>query len=95
VSGSPHTVEDFIAGWCACDLGRTAYQHPQPLAVSTRQLLLSPNPVTAQEQPMKAITHSRYGAPDVLELKDIDQPVVSDDDVLVRYMQLPSGRVTG
>jgi NADPH:quinone reductase-like Zn-dependent oxidoreductase len=44
---------------------------------------------------MKAITHSRYGAPDVLELKDIDQPVVSDDDVLVRYMQLPSGRVTG
>jgi NADPH:quinone reductase-like Zn-dependent oxidoreductase len=39
--------------------------------------------VTAQEHPMKAIVHSRYGPPDVLELNDIDQPVIGDDAVLV------------
>ncbi len=33
---------------------------------------------------MKAIVQDVYGAPDVLELRDIDQPVVTDDDVLVR-----------
>jgi len=33
---------------------------------------------------MKAIVRSEYGSPDVLELKDIDKPVVKDDEVLVR-----------
>ena len=33
---------------------------------------------------MKAIFHDRYGSPDVLQLSDIDQPVVGDDQVLVR-----------
>ncbi|MFF3325088.1 NAD(P)-dependent alcohol dehydrogenase [Streptomyces sp. NPDC002889] len=33
---------------------------------------------------MKAIVQDAYGPPDVLELKDIDTPVVGDDDVLVR-----------
>ena len=33
---------------------------------------------------MKAIVRERYGAPDVLELKDVDRPVVDDDSVLVR-----------
>jgi NADPH:quinone reductase-like Zn-dependent oxidoreductase len=33
---------------------------------------------------MKAITRDRYGSPDVLKLKDIDKPVIGDDDVLVR-----------
>ena len=33
---------------------------------------------------MKAIVHGRYGSPDVLELQEIDKPVVSDDTVLVR-----------
>ena len=33
---------------------------------------------------MKAIVQDRYGSPDVLELKDIDMPVVGDDEVLVR-----------
>ena len=33
---------------------------------------------------MKAIVQDRYGSPDVLELRDIDKPVVRDDDVLVR-----------
>lgn len=33
---------------------------------------------------MKAIVQNAYGAPDVLELKDIDRPAVEDDGVLVR-----------
>jgi NADPH:quinone reductase-like Zn-dependent oxidoreductase len=41
---------------------------------------------------MKAIVHSGYGAPDVLELKDIDQPVVNDDAVLVRVHAAAVGK---
>jgi 2-desacetyl-2-hydroxyethyl bacteriochlorophyllide A dehydrogenase len=33
---------------------------------------------------MKAIVQHEYGSPAVLELKDVDRPVVSDRDVLVR-----------
>jgi NADPH:quinone reductase-like Zn-dependent oxidoreductase len=33
---------------------------------------------------MKAIVQNGYGSPDVFELKEIDKPVVMDDDVLVR-----------
>ena len=33
---------------------------------------------------MKAVVQSEYGSPDVLELKDVDKPVVKDDEVLVR-----------
>src|SRR5215212_10308563 len=41
---------------------------------------------------MKAIVHSRYGPPDVLELNDIDQPVVTDDDALVRVHAAAVGK---
>ena len=33
---------------------------------------------------MKAIVQNEYGSPDVLELKEIDKPLVKDDGVLVR-----------
>lgn len=33
---------------------------------------------------MRAISQKVYGGPEVLELRDIDRPVVTDDDVLVR-----------
>jgi len=33
---------------------------------------------------LKAITAHRYGSPDVLELQEVDKPVVNDDEVLVR-----------
>jgi NADPH:quinone reductase-like Zn-dependent oxidoreductase len=33
---------------------------------------------------MKAIVQTRYGSPDVLQLKDVDEPVVKDDQALVR-----------
>jgi 2-desacetyl-2-hydroxyethyl bacteriochlorophyllide A dehydrogenase len=39
---------------------------------------------TAREGLMKAIVHDTYGSADVLELRDIDKPAVSDDDLLVR-----------
>jgi NADPH:quinone reductase-like Zn-dependent oxidoreductase len=38
----------------------------------------------AQEHTMKAIVQDRYGGPEVLEFRDIDQPVPSGSEVLVR-----------
>jgi NADPH:quinone reductase-like Zn-dependent oxidoreductase len=37
-----------------------------------------------EESTLKAITYHRYGSPDVLELEEVDEPVVNDDEVLVR-----------
>ncbi len=39
---------------------------------------------TDQKSTMKAVVCPRYGSPDVLELQEVDKPVVKDDDVLVR-----------
>jgi len=39
---------------------------------------------TERENPMKAMVQDEYGSPDVLELREIDKPVVKDDEVLVR-----------
>ncbi len=33
---------------------------------------------------MKAIVYGEYGSPDVLELREMDEPVVEDHEVLVR-----------
>jgi NADPH:quinone reductase-like Zn-dependent oxidoreductase len=38
----------------------------------------------ARKNVMKAIVQLNYGSPDVLQLRDIDTPVVKDDEVLVR-----------
>jgi NADPH:quinone reductase-like Zn-dependent oxidoreductase len=37
-----------------------------------------------EEYTLKAITYHRYGPPDVLEFQEVDEPVVNDDEVLVR-----------
>ncbi|MHA2032639.1 MAG: NAD(P)-dependent alcohol dehydrogenase [Candidatus Kariarchaeaceae archaeon] len=33
---------------------------------------------------MKAVLHEKYGLPDILELKDIDKPIIEDDEMLVK-----------
>ena len=33
---------------------------------------------------MKAITHTRYGGPEVLELKEVQIPVPAENEVLIR-----------
>jgi NADPH:quinone reductase-like Zn-dependent oxidoreductase len=40
--------------------------------------------MTDQQETMKAIVAERYGPPDMLELRDVDKPVIADDQVLVR-----------
>jgi NADPH:quinone reductase-like Zn-dependent oxidoreductase len=37
-----------------------------------------------KENAMKAMVYHEYGSPDVLELQEIEEPVVNDDQVLVR-----------
>ena len=32
---------------------------------------------------MKAILHSQYGSPDLLQIKEVDAPVPKDDEVLI------------
>ncbi len=41
-------------------------------------------PARARGRTMKAIVRDRYGAPDVLELRDVPVPQIGDDEVLVR-----------
>src|ERR1700748_1108546 len=43
-----------------------------------------PSPPSARENLMKAIVQTRYGSPDVLQLRDIDKPAVNGDEVLLR-----------
>jgi NADPH:quinone reductase-like Zn-dependent oxidoreductase len=42
---------------------------------------------------MKAIVREKYGPPDVLELKDVEQPELTDDGVLVRVRAASVNRV--
>jgi NADPH:quinone reductase-like Zn-dependent oxidoreductase len=41
---------------------------------------------------MKAIVQEKYGSPDVLQLRDIDKPEISDDEVLVHVHAAGVGR---
>jgi NADPH:quinone reductase-like Zn-dependent oxidoreductase len=43
-------------------------------------------PAAAERGTMKAIVHERYGRPGVLELRDVDKPVIEDHQVLVRVL---------
>ncbi len=41
---------------------------------------------------MKAIVYTRYGSPDVLQLKEVDRPVPKDDEVLIRVFAVTVNR---
>ena len=53
---------------------------------------------TAPPTTMQAVVQHRYGPPEVLALEEIDQPVVGDEDVLIRVhaagVSYPDGVVT-
>jgi NADPH:quinone reductase-like Zn-dependent oxidoreductase len=37
-----------------------------------------------EREPMRAVVHDRYGPPEVLRLEDVERPVPTDDEILVR-----------
>ena len=41
---------------------------------------------------MKAIVRDKYGAPDILDLRDIDRPEIKDDEVLLHVHAAGVGR---
>jgi hypothetical protein len=49
---------------------------------------------TAQKKTMTAIVQDTYGSPDVLQLREIDMPVVGDAEVLVRVRPASEARTT-
>jgi NADPH:quinone reductase-like Zn-dependent oxidoreductase len=44
---------------------------------------------------MKAIVQLRYGSPDVLQVRDVDKPVATEDEVLVRVHAVAAISATG
>ena len=48
------------------------------------ETMTDPRDLVTIETTMKAIVQDRYGSPDVLELREIDEPVAGSDDVLIR-----------
>lgn len=56
-----------------------------PAVVEVKASLTSvPASTRVLTQPMRAITHPRYGTPDVLVMGEVERPAPGDDEVLVR-----------
>ncbi|RUS29079.1 alcohol dehydrogenase zinc-binding domain protein [Jimgerdemannia flammicorona] len=65
--------------WHIPALGSSTWQLDIPDAAT-----METKRMTDQQETMKAVVFTEYGSPDVLQLKDIDKPVVKDNEVLVR-----------
>jgi NADPH:quinone reductase-like Zn-dependent oxidoreductase len=62
---------------------------PQQVKENDMESSIAPTtlpPPDVQRGTMKAIVHERYGRPDVLELREVDMPVIEDHQVLVRVL---------
>ena len=50
---------------------------------TTRMPAVRRRRTSQHEGPVKAIVHTQYGAPDLLQLKEVDKPAPKDNEVLI------------
>jgi len=73
-AASPRVYQEAAHG-AAHDAGSWPGQIPQVPAAK---------PATAEENTMKAIVHTKFGPPDLLELQEVAKPTPKEDEVLVK-----------
>jgi NADPH:quinone reductase-like Zn-dependent oxidoreductase len=54
------------------------------MTTKTRESEIRPGGISAEGTTMRAIVQEKYGTSEVLELRDVEKPVIGDGDVLVR-----------
>jgi hypothetical protein len=54
-----------------------------------------PNQSNSEKRPMKAIVYEKYGSPDMLQLKEVANPVPTDDELLIKVHTISVNRSEG